>query len=90
MEIKTISASSANEDQKDTYRLLNMIHGMAAAQACHGHCGKWSLSRTATYSDYVLTVWTNGIVDIKAETHKDYEGNPIEHIYTLSAVKEED
>jgi hypothetical protein len=67
-----------------------MIHAMAGVQACHDHCGNWELSRTATYSDYVLTVWTNGIVDVKAETHKDYEGNPIEHIYTLSAVKEKD
>jgi hypothetical protein len=90
MEIKTLSASSTDEYKKDIYRLLNMIHAMAATQACNDHLGKWALSRTATYNDYVLTVWTNGIVDIKAETYKDYEGNPTEHIYTLSAVKKED
>ena len=89
MTIKTLTASSTNEDQSDIYRLLNMIHAMAGAQACK-KVGSWELSRTATYDDYVLTVWTNGIVDIKAETYKDYERNPTEHIYTLSAVKTED
>jgi len=89
MTIKTLTARSTNEDQSDIYRLLNMIHVMAGAQACK-KVGNWELSRTATYDDYVLTVWTNGIVDIKAETHKDYERNPVEHIYTLSAVEKED
>ena len=83
--IKTISASSTNENEQ--YRLLRMIHRMAGRCAV-AKIDNWRLSRTATYDDYVLTVWTNGIVDIKAETNKYPQGD--EHFYQLSKVIEEE
>ena len=46
--------------------------------------GGWELSKTATFEDYVLTVWTNGIVALTAETHKYW--NCDTHRYQLSKV----
>ena len=83
--IKTISARSTDESEQ--YRLLRDMHVMAGQMAV-AKIGGWCLSRTATYEDYVLTVWTNGIVDIKAETHKYWNGD--EHFYQLSKAIEEE
>jgi predicted small secreted protein len=81
--MKTISARWNCEGEKsDTYRLLNMVHAMAG-QSAQIAGSYWSLQETATFDDYVKTVWGNGIVKVQAETHKDYEGNPILHVYTM-------
>ena len=77
-EIKTISASNAGEEKSEVYRLLNTIHAMAGRCAVAKIDG-WSLSETCTMDNYVRTVWTNGIVDVIAETWPDFG----EHTYTL-------
>ena len=79
--IKPISADS--DPGGDVYRLLNMLHVMA------GHCavakvGGWRLK--STYSDtearQFITVYTNGIVDVTANTRGD------SHYYSMKAVEE--
>ena len=87
MTIKTIRAKSGDCQTEDVYRLLVLTHRMAGALACE-KIGGWCLSKTATFDDFVLTEWTNGIINIKAETNKFYSGD--EHTYTLSAVKTEE
>jgi hypothetical protein len=87
MTIKTIRAKSGDSECEDVYRLLVITHRMAGAMACE-KIGNWHLARTATFDDFVLTEWTNGIINITAETNKWYSGD--EHIYTLSAVKQEE
>ena len=77
-EIKTISASNAGEEKSEVYRLLYVIHAMAGRCAVAKIDG-WSLSETCTMDNYVRTVWTNGIVDVIAETWPDFG----EHTYTL-------
>ncbi len=87
MTIKTIRAKSGDCQTEDVYRLLVLTHRMAGALAVE-KIGGWQLSKTATFDDFVLTEWTNGIINIKAETNKWHSGD--EHIYTLSAVKIEE
>ena len=87
MTIKTIRAKSGDCKTEDVYRLLVLTHRMAGALAVK-KIGDWRLSKTATFDDFVLTEWTNGIINIKAETTKWHSGD--EHIYTLSAVKTEE
>lgn len=87
MTIKMIRARSDDKDNEDVYRLLVLTHRMAGAMACK-KVGDWKLSRTATYDDFILTEWTNGIINIVAETHKYWNGD--EHVYTLSAVIDEE
>ena len=87
MTIKTIRAKSGDSQTDDVYRLLVLTHRMAGALAVE-KIGGWRLSKTATFDDFVLTEWTNGIINIKAETTKWHSGD--EHIYTLSAVKTEE
>ena len=84
-EIKTITANS--EDGGDVYRLLNIVHSMAGSLA-NSERKEWQLSRTNSDSYYgpILTVWTNGIVDIEARTWKGYPNESDRHEYTLKAV----
>lgn len=84
IEIKTISASNAGEEMSEVYRLLNMIHAMAGRCAVAKIDG-WSLGETCTQDSYVRTVWTNGIVDVIAESYP-HDG---EHHYELRQCKEE-
>lgn len=88
MEIKTITASWDCESEKsETYRLLNMIHLMAGQSATSGD-KEWTLSSTATTESYVLTTWTNGIVDIKAESYKNGRYDAAhKHCYTMEKAK---
>ena len=87
MTIKTIRAKSGDSQTDDVYRLLVLTHRMAGALAVE-KIGGWGLSKKATFDDFVLTEYTNGIINIKAESNKWYGGD--EHIYTLSAVKTEE
>lgn len=82
MKIESIYASSENKD--DVYRLLNVVHSMAGSFAVAKY-GGWELKATCTTPpEYVLTVWTNGIVDVKAETRHGF------HEYSMYAVEVED
>ena len=83
-EIKTISASNAGEEKSEVYRLLNTSHAMAGRCAVAKIDG-WSLSETCTMDNYVRTVWTNGIVDVIAESYP-HDG---EHHYELRQCKAE-
>ena len=75
MDIKKITANSKEDAGSDTYELLKMVHAMAAKHP------DFEIKETATYTsdDYCLTVWTNGIVDISAESIKGV------HTYTYEA-----
>lgn len=81
-----IQGQSEKFEKSETYRLLNMIHVMASNSANTGD-KTWSLRATCTDSDYALTEWTNGIVDIVAETYKNHLGRVERHIYTLRATR---
>ena len=82
MKIEPIYANSENKD--DVYRLLNLVHSMAGSLAV-AKSGEWWLKETCTMPpEHVLTVWTNGIVDVKAETRHGV------HEYSMYAVEVED
>ena len=82
MKIEPIHANSENKD--DVYRLLNLVHSMAGSLAV-AKTGEWELKEACTMPpEYVLTVWTNGIVDVKAETRQGV------HEYSMYAVEVED
>ena len=82
MNIEPIYASSENKG--DVYRLLNLVHSMAGSLAV-AKSGGWELKATCTTPpEYELTVWTNGIVDVKAETRHGV------HEYSMYAVEVED
>lgn len=85
-EIKTITANS--DEGGEVYSLLNLVHCMAGSLA-NSDRKEWQLSHTNSDSYYgpILTVWTNGIVDIEARTWKN-GGGPY-HEYTLKAVCKE-
>lgn len=88
MSIETVVAHwDCHSEKTETYRLLNMIHSMAGQMSCE-KIGNWALKSTATYSDYAMTTWTNGIVDVKAVTNKDYDGVPTFHTYSMFEAKE--
>lgn len=70
IKIETITASNSSGEKSEVYRLLNMVHVMAGRCAVAKTDG-WSLSETCTAHDYVKTVWTNGVVDVIAETWPD-------------------
>ena len=88
---KTITASWCKDDgeRSDVYRLLCIVHAMAGRDA-NSPRPSWSLKATATLDCYVKTVWTNGIVDVTAETEYQYgdRDNP-RHTYTMSACVED-
>ena len=81
--IRQITANS--EEGGDVYRLLVMVHSMAGSLA-NSPRKEWQLARTQSdpYFGPIVTVWTNGIVDIEAKTWRDQE--PAYHEYTLSKV----
>lgn len=74
--------------KSDTYKLINMIHAMAGSLAV-ANKDRWCLSKTATYTDHVLTVWTNGIVEVGAETDRNINGESYRHKYWIKPVTEE-
>ena len=81
MTISKIIASSDNKD--DVYRLLNLVHSMAGSLAV-AKAGGWSLKETCTMPpEYVMTTWTNGIVDVRAVTT-----DLTHHEYSLYATAE--
>ncbi len=82
MKIEPIYASSENRD--DVYRLLNLVHSMAGSLAV-AKSGGWELKETCTMPpEYVLTVWTNGVVDVRAETRNGV------HEYSMYAAEVDD
>lgn len=86
-EIKMITANS--REGGEVYRLLNLVHAMAG-RAANSNRKDWQLSRTQSDPMYgpIVTVWTNGIVDIEAKTWMDQE--PPFHVYTLSAMQKDE
>lgn len=88
---KTITASWCKEDgeRSDVYRLLGIVHAMAGRDA-NSPRPSWELKATAALDCYVKTVWTNGLVDITAETEypQGDRDNP-RHTYTMSACVED-
>jgi len=69
-EIIPIRANS--REGGDVYRLLNLVHSMAGSLA---NSPKKEFTLARTNSDEacgpIVTVWTNGIVDIEARTWRD-------------------
>ena len=82
-EIKAIKASNIGDEKSEAYRLLNIIHVMAGRCAI-AYIDGWELGETCTTDEYVRTTWTNGIVDVIAETWPDFG----EHTYTLRKCRE--
>lgn len=85
--IKPISAYSTDDSKRDIYRLLNIVHSMAG-QLAVANKGGWQLARTQSEPMYgpIITVWTNGIIDIEAETTAD----PVVHFYRLAAAQSQE
>lgn len=83
--IEPIKANS--RDGGEVYRLLCMIHSMAGSLANSDRKDFW-LARTNSDPMYgpIITVWTNGIVDIEARTWRD-DGVPY-HEYAMRPVKQ--
>lgn len=82
-EFKTIQANS--RDGGEVYRLLNMIHQMAGMLA-NSSDKTFNLAETQSNPVYgpIVTVWANGIVDIRASSRGSY------HEYSMTrCVKEE-
>lgn len=79
MKIKTISAEwDCISDKSEVYRLLSMMHAICGSNP------SFDLKCTATYPDYVKTVWTNNTVDVEAVTRK-VDGKPVNHRYSMIA-----
>lgn len=85
-DIKPIRANS--RDGGEVYRLLNMVHVMAGMLANEPKKG-FTLAATQSSPEYgpIVTVWSNGIVDIEARTWRDED--PAYHEYSLTAVVKE-
>ena len=86
---KHIGPISANSrDGGEVYRLLNLVHAMAGRLANSPRKDFW-LARTQSEPMYgpIVTVWSNGIVDIEARTWKEYEGDY--HEYSMYPVKKD-
>lgn len=85
-DIKPIHANS--RDGGDIYRLLNLVHAMAG-QLANEPKKSFTLARTNSDPQYgpIITVWTNGIVDIEARTWRDQE--PAYHEYSMTRVAKE-
>ncbi len=87
--IKPVHANS--RDGGEVYRLLNMVHSMAGSLA-NSPRKEFTLARTNSDPQYgpIVTVWTNGIVDVEARTWSaEYEGGERYHEYSMSAVVKE-
>lgn len=84
--IEPISANS--RDGGEVYRLLNLVHVMAGRLANSSSKDFW-LARTQSEPMYgpIVTVWSNGIVDIEARTWKEYAGDY--HEYHMYATKKD-
>ena len=88
---KTITASWRKDDgeRSDVYRLLGIVHAMAGRDA-NSPRPSWSLKATATHDYYIMTMWTNGIVDVIAETeYRHGDINNQRHTYTMRACVED-
>ena len=85
-EIKPIHANS--RDGGDVYRLLNLVHAMAG-QLANDPKKSFTLARTNSDPQYgpIITVWTNGIVDIEARTWRDQEHAYYE--YSMTGIVKE-
>lgn len=83
--IEPIEANS--RDGGEVYRLLCMIHSMAGRMANSERKEFW-LARTNSNPMYgpIITVWTNGIVDIEARTWRG-EDVPY-HEYSMRPVRQ--
>lgn len=84
--INTIHANS--RDGGDTYQMLNLIHVMAGMLANEPK-KHFTLSRTNSDPQYgpIITVWTNGIIDVEARTWRDQD--PPYHEYSMTRVANE-
>lgn len=84
--IEPISANS--RDGGEVYRLLNMVHSMAGSLANSPRKEFW-LARTQSEPMHgpIVTVWSNGIVDIEARSYKDEV--PTYHEYHMYATKKD-
>lgn len=82
MTIKTVSANS--REGGEVYLLLNMVHVMAGRLA-NSPSKDFQLARTNSNPMFgpIVTVWTNGIMDIEARSSGDY------HEYSMYACKPE-
>lgn len=84
--MSAITAIHANSrDGGEVYRLLNMVHVMAGRLA-NSPTKDFQLARTNSDPSYgpIVTVWTNGIVDIEARTWRD--GEAPYHEYSMTPV----
>lgn len=75
----------------EVYRLLNLVHSMAGSLA-NSPRKEFTLARTNSDPQYgpIVTVWTNGIVDVEARTWPaEYEGGERYHEYSMTAVVKE-
>jgi len=72
----------------EVYRLLNLVHSMAGSLA-NSPRKEFTLARTNSDPMFgpIVTVWTNGIVDIEARTWRD--GDEPYHEYSMTAVVKE-
>lgn len=88
-DIKPIRANS--RDGGDVYRLLNMVHQMAGYLA-NSPSKNFTLARTQSNPDFaIVTVWTNGIVDIEAKTWRnDASGADPYHEYSMTRVQKDE
>ncbi len=76
------------EEKTDEYKMINLINVMAGNLANSNDKG-FFLSRTCTESRYVYTEWSNGIIEVGAETFKDYNGEPTSHHYYIRPCEEQ-
>lgn len=85
-DIKPIHANS--REGGEVYRLLNFVHVMASLLANEPKKA-FILARTNSDPQYgpIVTVWTNGIVDIEARTWRDQE--PAYHEYSMTGSASE-
>lgn len=85
-DIQPIHANS--RDGGDTYRLLVMVHSMAGSLA-NSPRKEFTIARTNSNPMFgpIITVWTNGIVDIEARSWN--EGGERYHEYSMTPVAKE-
>lgn len=77
-----------SRDGGEVYRLLNLVHSMAGSLA-NSPRKEFTLARTNSDPMFgpIVTVWTNGIVDIEARTWRD--GDEPYHEYSMTPVVKE-
>lgn len=83
---RRIEPIRANSDVGgEIYRLLNMAHQMAGSLA-NSPSKQFTLAATQSDPQYgpIVTVWTNGIVDIEAKSWGDY------HEYSMTPCRKEE